>query len=182
MRASKEKKLATKCTDQAFISKGFHNWKDATVAFNKHEKTGCHKDAVQMTVVLPKCYKDCGEMLSSQHAKEKADNRQLLYKILTNVRYLARQGLPLRGDGTENDSNYSQLLRLRGIDDPRVFDWIKRKSSKYTSADIQNEMLMVMSHNILREVAQNLQITLFYTVMVDEATDSSNKEQVVLVL
>ena len=57
MRASKEKKLATKCTDQAFISKGFHNWKDATVAFNKHEKTGCHKDAVQMTVVLPKCYR-----------------------------------------------------------------------------------------------------------------------------
>ena len=182
MRASKEKKLATKCTDQAFISKGFHNWKDATVAFNKHEKTGCHKDAVQMVVVLPKCYKDCGEMLSSQHAKEKADNRQLLYKILTNVQYLARQGLPLRGDGTEDDSNYTQLLRLRGIDDLRVFDWMKRKSSKYTSADIQNEMLMVMSLNVLREVARNLQNTLFYTVMVDEATDCSNKEQVVLVL
>ena len=34
-------------------------------------------------------------MLSSQHAKEKADNRHMLYKILSNVRFLARQGLPL---------------------------------------------------------------------------------------
>ena len=106
MRASKEK-LAAKCTDQAFISTGFHNWKDATVSFNKHEKTGCHKDAIQMMVFIPKCYKDCGEMLSSEHAKEKAENQQILYKILTNVRYLAREGLPLRGDGTEDDSNYT---------------------------------------------------------------------------
>jgi len=121
-------------------------------------------------------------MLSSEHAKEKAENRQILYKILTNVLYLAHQGLPLRGDGTEDDSNYTQLLKLRGIDDPRVFDWIKRKSNKYTSADIQNEMLMVMSLSILKEVAKNLQNTLFYTIMVDEATDCSNQEQVVLVL
>ena len=59
---------------------------------------------------------------------------------------------------------------------------MKRKSSKYTSADIQNEMLLVMSLNVLREVARSLQNSLFYTVMVDEATDCSNKEQVVLVL
>jgi len=43
-------------------------------------------------------------------------------------------------------------------------------------------MLMVMSLSILREVARNLQNTLFYTIMVDEATDCSNQEQVVLVL
>jgi len=41
---------------------------------------------------------------------------------------------------------------------------------------------MVMSLSILREVARNLQNTLFYTIMVDEATDCSNQEQVVLVL
>jgi len=34
-----------------------------------------------------------------------------------------------------------QLLKLRGGDDPKVFDWISRKSSKYTSPEIQNEML-----------------------------------------
>ena len=54
----------------------------------------------------PSCYKDCAEMLSSQHAKEKADNRHILYKILSNVQFLVRQGLPLRGSRQGDDSNF----------------------------------------------------------------------------
>lgn len=156
-----EKKLSSKCADQAFTSRGFSNWKDAKVAFKNHEQTSCHKEAVQMVVVVPKCYKDCAELLSTEHAKEKADNRQLLYKLLTNIRFLARQGIPLRGDGDEDNGNYIQLLKLRGLDDHRVFDWLKKKSSKYISSDIQNEMLKVMSLNILRELAKRIQNSMF---------------------
>ena len=43
------------------------------------------------------------------HSKEKRDNRECLLKILSSVRLLARQGLALRGDGDESDSNYIQL-------------------------------------------------------------------------
>ena len=42
-------------------------------------------------VTVPSCYKD---FLSSQHAKEKADNRHMLYKILSADHFLARPGLP----------------------------------------------------------------------------------------
>ena len=49
-------------------------------------------------------------MLSANHASEKAENRQVLSKILSNVCYLARQGLPLRGDGDESSSNLSNCL------------------------------------------------------------------------
>ena len=59
----------------------------------------------------------------------------------------------LQGDDTEDDSKYTQLLRLKGIDEPRV---CLTGSRLYAFADIQNEMLIVMSLNILREVAQNL--------------------------
>ena len=54
--------------------------------------------------------KDVGECLSSQHAKEKSERRQLFMKILQNIAFLAHQGLPLRGDGSEDDSNYIQLV------------------------------------------------------------------------
>ena len=39
MKAERERKYkaSTKC-ESAFISKGYTNWKDATVAFNKHSK------------------------------------------------------------------------------------------------------------------------------------------------
>ena len=56
-------------------------------------------------------------MLSSQHAKEKADNQHMLYKILSNDRFLALQGLPLHGSSQGDDSNFIQLLKLHGTDD-----------------------------------------------------------------
>jgi len=103
-------------------------------------------------------------------------------KVLSNIRFLACQGLPLRGDGNEAESNFLQLFRLRGEDDPKVLDWLKKKTNKYTSPEIQNEILKLMALQVLREVAANLHSTTFYTIMVDETTDVSNDEQVVLCL
>ena len=174
--------MASKCGDEAFTSRGFSNWKDAKVAFTKHEQTKCHKEAVHAMVTVPSSYKDCAEMLSSQHVKEKAENRQMLLKILSSLRFLARQGLALRGSGGGEDSNFIQLMKLRGMDDSRILDWIGKKSNKYTTADMQNEILQVMSLKVLREIVSKIHKASFYTVMVDETTDSSNTEQVVLVI
>ena len=70
------------------------------------------------------------------------------------------------------------------MDDSQILDWIGKKNNKYTTADMQNEMLMVidMSLKILREIISNIHNAFFYTVMVDETTDCSNKEQVLLVI
>ena len=66
-------------------------------------------------------------------------------KILTNLQFLARQSLPLRGDGDESDSNFIQLLMLRGLDDSRIKEWMQKKINKYTSPEIQNELLQTMA-------------------------------------
>ena len=97
---------------------------------------------------------------------------------LSCIPFLGRQGLPLRGHGTE-DFNYIQLLRLRGADDQRVISWLQKKNDNYTSGEVQNELLKIMAHEVLRKVGNNLQGTPFLTVMADETTDISNREQVV---
>ena len=153
-----------------------------TALFTWHEQSNCHKEAIYTIFTVSSCYKDCAEMLSSQHVKEKADNQHMLFKILSNVQLLAWQGLPLCGSSQGDDSNFTQLLKLCGTDDVRMTEWTEQKSSKYTTADMQNEVLTVMSLRALREVTSAMQKALFYTVMVDETTDSSNKEQAVLVL
>ena len=73
-------------------------------------------------------------------------------------------------------------MKLRAEDEPdgKLTEWMKRKSSKYTSHMIQNEILQVMAMQILRNLTANLQSTKF-TVMVDETTDISTTEQVVIV-
>ena len=104
----------------------------------------------------------------------------MFLKILQNVKFLARQSIALRGDGDEIDSNFVQLLQLRACDDPGVKDWLKKKANKYTSPEIQNEMLEVMALEILRKLSSQLQQAKFFAMMTDECTDASNCEQLVI--
>lgn len=175
-RAEKEGKLMANCKDSAFLSKGFSNWKDATEGFRRHERSKCHADAVQVIVVLPRTTRDVGETLSTIHAREKANNRRALLKIIANIRYFGRQGLPLRGHD-DAESNFHQLLKLQKRRDPGLAQWLERKGDKYCSPEIQNEFLKLLSLSVLRDIAENIQGADFFTVMADECADISNHEQ-----
>ena len=59
--------------------------------------------------------------------------------------FVARQGLAIRGDGDEMDSNFYQLLLLRGIDDVTIRGLMAKKQDKYTSPQFQNELLQTMA-------------------------------------
>ena len=106
----------------------------------------------------------------------------MLIKIVSSLRYFARQGLAIRGDGTEKDCNLVQLLRMKGEEDPLMLDWLECRYDKYTSPEIQNEILSCMARLVLENVSANLQQLHYLTIMLDETTDVSNCEQAVVVL
>ena len=135
------------------------NWKNATALFQKHEQSACHREAVDVVLTLPATTKDIGEQLSQQHAKEKESNQKMLLKILSSIKYLARQGLDLRGDGDEADSNFLQLLQLKAEEDPVVIEWLKRKT-----------------RHVMRDIRTCMQQSPFLALMMDETTDISNNE------
>ena len=85
-----------------------------------------------------------GEMLSSAYTAEKNKSRQCLITIAENIRFLARQGIALRGDGNKGDSNFTQVLHLRVVDQPQLLPWLERKTDKYTSPQVQNKILTVI--------------------------------------
>lgn len=58
----------------------------------------------------------------------------------------------------ESDSNYMQLLQLRGEDDPKVLEWLKRKNEKYTCSDSQDEMMKIIALSILRDLAHTIKL------------------------
>ena len=117
--------------------------------FNIPSSSKCHKEATLKVMTLPSTTKDVGESLSAIHQQEKLEHRQCFFKILSNIRFLARQGLPLRGHGDESDSNFNQLLKLQSEDDIQLVNWIEKKTDKYLAPDIQNEVLKVMSLQVL---------------------------------
>ena len=106
----------------------------------------------------------------------------MLLKVLSCIQFLARQGLPLRGGGDESDGNFLQLLKFQGQDDDVMREWLQRKCNKYTSHEIQNDLLKIMALCVLRSIADHLQKSPFLTVMIDETADISNQEQVTVVV
>ena len=50
----------------------------------------------------------------------------------------------------DTESNFIQLLNLRKIDNPDLEAWLDKKVEKYTSPEIQNEILRLMSIDLLR--------------------------------
>ena len=101
-----KKLLASTKKDPAFLIKGFTYWKEATTAFQKHQASMCHKEATEALIHLPQQVQgDIGELLNKEHLAAKAHNRKMFLVILESIRFLARQGFPLRGHLSDADSN-----------------------------------------------------------------------------
>ena len=71
-------------------------------------------------------------------------NRKMLITILQNIRYLARQVLPLRSGNEDADNKFIQVLLLRNSDSLEIFEWMHKKTNKYTSPVIQNLCIQIM--------------------------------------
>ena len=171
--------------DDKFVRTGFTDWKKALTKFEKHQKSVFHRDAMDMVVGKEQ---NVGQMLGKGYAEEMVENRNMLQIIISCIRYLARQGLAMRGrskpEGSvalERDSNLMQLLIMRAEDNPRLWKWLDKCQAKFTSPCIQNEILSIMALMILRDVVRKVSGK-WYTIMVDETTDLSNTEQMVFCL
>lgn len=126
--------------------------------------------------------RDVGDMLSSAHAKGKADNRKAPYTILSTLRFLACQNLPLCGNylsNTGGESHFMQLLRLHMEDVPILNAWLQKAQGQFMSPVTQNELLQIMAMTVLQKIAAIIAGKQF-SIMVDETTDVSNTEQPVL--
>ena len=167
--------------EASFITSGFNHWKHATSTnkgFHKHESSKCHQQAYKRLIEIPRSSKDVSHMINQGLCETQNQNRSALVKIISALRYLARQGLPLRGHGNDIDSNFKQLLKYRAEDDPAFANWLKKKEN-FTSPDIQNELLKDMSLAILRDIIKEIKSSDFHSIMLDETSDVWNKEQAV---
>ena len=164
----------SKKAEKAFTTAGFRNWKDATRIFRKHESSQAHKEAIMKWAHYTKSVS-----ISAQLAKQVRDDQEkaqtCLLKMISSLQFIARQGLPSRGH-QETEGNFLQLLQLRSEDCSLLKQWISQRQN-WTSHDIQNELFEIMAHTVLRKITDSIRANR-YSIMVDEATDVSFKEQV----
>ena len=101
-------------------------------------------------------------------------------KIIECLQYLCQQGQAIRG-GTDDKSNFVQLLKLRAKYDSALLEWIQKTDDKYTSHDIQNEIITIMAHQVQRDLVNDIGSNIF-SIIADEYTDINNQEQLTICL
>lgn len=55
-----------------------------------------------------------------------------------------------------------------------------RKEEKYTSPNIQNELINDLAEEVLKNICEKMKAANFFSIMADESADVSNQEQVVV--
>ena len=114
--------------EEAFVKKGYYNWKNARSTgkgFNTHESSKCHPQVVHRLLTVPTGTQDISLALEKNLSNVQRQNRESLLKVILSVCYLARLGLPLPGKKDDKKSNFQQLLKLRAENDPVFTEWLK---------------------------------------------------------
>ena len=126
--------------------------------------------------------------LSSKQIKE---NRLKLESILKVIILCGRQNMPLRGHRDDsgsistNKGNFLALIDFRcEAGDTILKEHLKSSSSRatYISKTIQNDLIMACGEYIRDMILEEVQSCRFFSIIADEATDSSNREQLSIVL
>jgi len=142
-------------------------------AFNKHESSAQHKESVLKWT--SRCQKvNVISQISTQLCQEQERNGEMLIKILSSMRFLACQGLATRGH-TDDAGNYMELLKLRSEDVHEMQLWLARKR-RFLSHESQNEMLNLMSQQVLRSLLSEVKNHDFFALICDEVTDEARQQ------
>ena len=80
--------------------------------------------------------------------------------------------------------NFREILQVVASHDPVVKERLQHgpRNATYTSPDIQNTMLEVMSDMVRKSIADNVQQAGYFSVMADETKDVSKTEQLSIAL
>ncbi|CAF1033274.1 unnamed protein product [Rotaria sordida] len=173
--------------DDAYTKNGFNIWSVAIQKFNKHQSTLSHKQANDSYINAVRNLTDNTDVLKlidNEHKKQTLENRNYLKEIIRSIIFLAKQGLPFRGhredDESKNKGNLLELLEFRSLENELIKK--KLKTLKYTHHSIKNELLSLIQQHIISQIASEIKICKYYSVMIDETTDIIRHQQVSLVI
>ena len=165
--------------DDAFTSRGYNGWRNAIIKFTKHENSNCHCEATKRLSEVEAQNSTAAKMLLTGKAKQQHENRVALRHIFNAIVLLSAQGLPMRRRDEEL-SNLRQTLRMTAWESPELTKWLERRQhgqQTFLSPDIQYQIQRQLAHTVLRQLTAEVAGAQFFSVMVDETTDNTQREQ-----
>ena len=119
-------------------------------------------------------------------------NRKILAAVMETVVLSGKQNISLRGHrddsqyyGSKNPGNFQALpdFRISAGDNilKKHFEVVP-KNATYRSKTIQNKLITICGHQIEQIIKKEVEQCRFFSILADEASDCSKKEQMALIL
>ncbi|XP_050303834.1 zinc finger MYM-type protein 1-like [Anthonomus grandis grandis] len=178
--------------EKSFIT-GYNRWKKAmetNSGFTAHSNSLAHKECLLKYNEFKRSSSVGGvENLIKNKNKELIEENRYYIKTLAEILLLTcKLEIAQRGhnESTEsaNKGNFLELTEFVANHDP-VF---KKKvssaavKSKYLHSSIQNELLQILSNEVLQSARDEISEAKFYSVLADETKDLSKKEQMAILI
>ncbi|XP_042432463.1 zinc finger MYM-type protein 1-like [Zingiber officinale] len=126
--------------------------------------------------------------MNREFSEQIQKNRLRLAATIESVRWLSLQACGLRGhdesSSSQNCGNFIEKLKLLGKSNASIGDVILEKAlgnAKYTSPEVQKEILHIIGNRVRNKIRAEIGDSKF-CILVDEAKDISNKEQMSIIL
>jgi hypothetical protein len=182
--------------DAQLIGCPFQNWVKYNNVVSKHQEKRYHIDACVAFDDFVKRMQNPSVNISSQidHQMREniARNRKVMTSIAETVHFLGKQGLSFRGhrddakdDTPINKGNFKALLEFRAnAGDKIIGEHLENchQNARYDSKTIQNHMIELIGDEIRQRYVREVSEAKYFTILADEVTDLSNKEQLSLIL
>ncbi|KAI3765119.1 hypothetical protein L2E82_15145 [Cichorium intybus] len=178
---------------RAFTKDGFTKWKKVggrKCAFLHHMGTECtsfHNVAQKAYDDLLHETQDIRNVFEKFTDEDRRKNRLRLMATIFTVRLCAFQAFAFRGHNERPDSinkgNFLEVLEAQGAFNNEMKELLHTapRYASYTSPSIQKEILKLISNRVRQMICEEIDGGKF-CLLVDEARDESNKEQMSIVL
>ena len=162
-----------------WVQQSFKAWKKAKEKMCEHAKSNRHKEACLVASEHERSQRQgtVVAMVQSVSQKERAENRNVIKKLLRCTYFLAKNRIA----HTTNFSDLVQLVISFGASDLQRFlhDEV-RNNAKYTSTTAVTDFIHAIAQWIERGLLQSLKQSPYYTLMGDECSDVSSMEELFL--
>ncbi|XP_071148256.1 zinc finger MYM-type protein 1-like [Mytilus edulis] len=174
--------------EKSFSKTPVSDWKNLPLIVKRHESStqhqGCVVSSSEYLRIMENKSFSIASMISTSYKTNVATNRHVLEKIIEVILLCGRQNIPLRGH-VEERSNFMAILHEKAKADNILSDHLAFSAAsraKYTSPDIQNELVELCGTEVLNQVIGACKSASCFAVIADECTDKATKEQMSLCL
>ncbi|XP_063313199.1 uncharacterized protein LOC134612706 isoform X2 [Pelobates fuscus] len=160
--------------DSVFTALGFSNWKKAREKFGSHQKSKSHEFATwKLMHALQNQKREAA--LEQQRKVRQAIPSACLNKLISAVRFLIHRGHTFQSHELIEE-NLFELLKFLGQDSEMFRYWLTTNQN-FTSAEIQYEMISLMSHEIISLITKDVnQGSVYYSVIINSIQNTDTHQ------